>query len=177
MAAGRAPATPMCEVIFVVRLTGKQAADYFRRCFGAVDGLWCMKVEERYGFEVALDVDRAVWEVFPKIQARKLKELTGLGNGLEALKEAYTTKLELEDYEFVVEDLPGGGFSITLSECPWHGVMLRSGRGHLSGRVGSTICPTEYGVWAAEFGPGITWEQDSRICEGDQTCTIRFKPA
>jgi hypothetical protein len=134
-----------------------------------------MKVEERYGFETALEVDDAVWKVFPKIQARKLKELTKLGNGIEALRECFTTKLSLEGHHHRVENVDDrGGFQITIDQCPWHNIMVDAGREKLSGKVGSTICPTEYSVWASEFGDDIHWEQRCRLCEGSETCVIQF---
>ena len=124
----------------MIKLTGEQAADFFRRCYTAVDGLWCMKIEERYGFETALEIDNAVWQVFPKIQARKLKELTKLGNGIEALRECFTTKLSLEGYSYEVEDVDGrGGFQITIGRCPWHNIMVDSGREKLSSKVGLSL--------------------------------------
>ena len=165
----------------MIELTGQQAADYFRRCYSAVDGLWCMKVEEKYGFDIALDVDNEVWKVFPKMQARKLKELTGLGNGIEALYECLTTRFDLEGYSYSAEKLDAdGAFRIVIDDCPWHNVIVGSGRGHLSDSVGGTICPTEFGVWAAEFsaaadaGGGIRAELECRICAGSPTCAVRF---
>ena len=162
----------------MIELTDKQAADFFRRCYAAVDGLWCMKIEERYGFETALEIDNAVWQVFPKIQARKLKELTGLGSGIEALRECFTTKLSLEGYSYKVENVDDrGGFRITIDQCPWHSIMVESGREKLSPRVGNAICTTEYSVWASEFGDDIRYEQLCRLCEGAETCAIQFKRA
>ena len=57
----------------MINLTDVQIAEYYHRSFSVVDGLWFMKIEERYGFEAALDIDSEVWKVVPKIQARKLK--------------------------------------------------------------------------------------------------------
>ena len=160
----------------MIELTDEQATDFFRRCYAAVDGLWCMKVEEKYGFETALEIDNAVWQVFPKIQARKLKELTKLGNGIEALRECFTTKLSLEGYSYKVEDVDDrGGFQIITARCPWHNIMVDSGREKLSSRVGNAICTTEYSVWASEFGDDIQWEQLCRLCEGSETCVVRFR--
>ncbi len=159
----------------MIELTGEQAADYFQRCYTAIDGLWCVKIEEKYGFDVALDIDNDVWKVFPKIQARKLKELTGLGNGIEALCECLTTRFTLEGYSYSVEKQgDDGAFRIVMDDCPWHNIMASSGRGHLSPKVGGTICTTEFSGWAAEFGDDIRSEMECRLCEGAQTCVVRF---
>lgn len=159
----------------MIYLTDKQVADFFRRCYAAVDGLWCMKVEDRYGFEAALEVDNDVWKVFPKIQARKLKELTKLSSGIADLRDCFTTKLSLEGYSYTVENIDDrDGFQITIDRCPWHNIMVDSAREELSARVGSTICSNEYSVWTTEFGDDILWEQQCRLCEGSATCIILF---
>ena len=78
----------------MTKLDYQQIIEYFRRCYQAVDGLWFMKVEEKSGFDPALDVDHEVWKVMPKIQARMIKSMLKLNNGANALFEGLTTKLE-----------------------------------------------------------------------------------
>ncbi|HPD29735.1 MAG TPA: DUF6125 family protein [Phycisphaerae bacterium] len=160
----------------MIELTDAQKADYFRRSYTAVDGLWFMKMEERYGFDPALDVDEEVWRVMPKIQARKLKSLTGLESGMEALCECFTTKLTVEGFDFQASRDAGGGMTISMARCPWYDLLAESNRRHLAGRVGHRICDTEYRVWATEFGPGIVVEFGERICDGCSRCVVRFKP-
>jgi len=41
-------------------LTDQQICDYSHRSYKAVDGLWFMKAEEKYGFIAALDIDKEV---------------------------------------------------------------------------------------------------------------------
>lgn len=159
----------------MINMRPEQIADYFKRSYTAVDGLWFMKLEERYGFETALELDNEVWKVFPKIQARFLKAAVGLDDGLEALLECLSTKLILEDFKFSVTtfDSPSG-FEVAISDCPWHNKMLNSGRQELSGKVGTLICNTEYAVWASEFGDNIRFELKEQICEGSPRCVLHF---
>ena len=159
----------------MVHLTDNQIADYFHRSYAAVDGLWFMKMEERHGFDAALDVDVAVWEIMPKIQARKLKELTGQTAGLAALFECFTTKFAIEHYAFTTAGPQNGGFEIAITDCPWVNLLTKSNRGHLAGVIGERICTTEYSTWAREFGPGIEFELGERLCNGCQRCVLRFK--
>ena len=56
-----------------MKLTDKEIAEYLHRCYTAVDGLMFVKVEEKYGFDVAPNIDEEVWKVMPKIQSRFLK--------------------------------------------------------------------------------------------------------
>ena len=160
----------------MLKLTEKQIGEYFKRSYTAVDGLWFMKVEERYGFDTALDIDDDVWQVMPKIQARKLKSMGNFTDGLESLGECITTKLTLDGFEFKIEPSDGASvLKITLTECPWHNIMIRSDREHLSEKVGTRICTTEYQIWAAEFGDDIKFELKDQICKGYKCCTLTFR--
>ena len=154
-------------------LTQKQAAEYFRRCYTAVDGLWFMKVEDKHGLEAALEADDQVWKVLPKIQARMLKTMLHADRGIDALRKCLTTRLTLEGFDFGSQQT-SDGFSIFVKRCPWHDQMVKSGREHLSGTVGRRICETEYRVWATEFGD-IRFELQQQICEGCKQCVLEFR--
>ena len=160
----------------MLKLTDRQIGDYFHRCYTAADGLWFMKVEEKFGFNTALDIDDEVWKVMPKIQARKLKSMGDLSGGLDALRECLTVKLTFDGFSFEIEQNDeANSLKITLSECPWHNIMIKSGREHHSGAVGTRICNTEYRVWASEFGDDIQFELADQICNSQQCCTLLFK--
>ena len=159
----------------MIDLTDEEKARYYHRSFTAVDGLWCMKAEEKYGFDAALEIDREVWKVLPKIQARMLKSMASSGNGLAALREAIETKLTLEHYSFsVAEDGEGEGFTVSVHECPWYTLMVKSGREHLAEKVGRAICAVEYSAWASEFGDTISAEFPELLCGGKECCSIKF---
>ena len=159
----------------MIQMTAEQIAEFWHRSYASVDGLWFMKVEEKYGFDVALDIDNEVWKVLPKMQARMLKSMGETGEGIDALRECLATKLSMEGFGFQVERAAGGdGFRIVISRCPWHNLMVKSGREHLSGRIGTLICNTEYSVWASEFGDNIRVELKGQICEGRAACIVEF---
>ena len=159
----------------MIELSSKQIAEFWHRSYASVDGLWFMKVEEKYGFDAALDVDNEVWKVLPKMQARMMKSMGGTGDGIDGLFECLTTKLNLEGFKFEAKKTGNDdGFMITISKCPWHDLMVKSGREELSGRVGSLICNTEYSVWASEFGNNIRFELGDQICMGSGSCVLQF---
>jgi Family of unknown function (DUF6125)/L-2-amino-thiazoline-4-carboxylic acid hydrolase len=160
-------------------LTDKQKAEYFRRSYTAVDGLWFMMVEEKYGFEAALKLDEAVWKVLPKIQARTIKAMMKLPYGLEGLQEAVAARLCLEGFVCDLETLENG-FEVIVKKCPWHDLMIKAGREELSEKVGDLICRAENSAWALEFTEDdpnfgeIRFERRDRICRGSSRCTLRF---
>jgi hypothetical protein len=165
-------------------LTQEQKTEYFRRSYTAVDGLWFMKVEESLGFDQAMRLDEAVWKVLPKIQARALKGMMHLESGLDGLAQALSARLALEGFEYEMQKR-SEGFAVIVKRCPWHDMMIKSGRGELSERVSDLICRVENSVWASEFaGPGESgdpWEgreigfhREERLCRGEERCVLRF---
>ncbi|UCC58958.1 MAG: L-2-amino-thiazoline-4-carboxylic acid hydrolase [Candidatus Bathyarchaeum sp.] len=158
----------------MVEFDCQQIVDYFLRSYRAVDGLWFMKVEEQYGFDRALDIDNEVWKVMSKIQARMIKSMLKLNNGPDALFKSLTAKLKLEGFKFKAEKTENG-FRITINDCPWHNLMIKSGRDKLSGAVGTTICGTEYQVWVSEFDETIHFKFKSQKCNKSKYCILEFK--
>ena len=147
-------------------------SEYFKRCFLAVDGLWFMMLENTDSFEKALEVDRKVWEVLPKIQARKIKELFRMEGTIEQyLIKALEFKLAAEDFvsELQWED---SSIRIIIKECPWLALLRKSKREHLAEKISDAICMIEYSVFAGEFVDGLDFDVTSRRCSGDQVCTF-----
>lgn len=157
----------------MTNLTERQIAEYFRRSYTAVDGLWFMKIEEIYGFEAALQIDEAVWRVLPKIQARALKSMAHLENGLIGLYDGITTRLALEGFEFKAER-DDESIKVLVERCPWHDLMVKSGRTQLSETVSNIICDAENSTWAHEFGVA-KFDRESRICRGSERCILCFR--
>ncbi len=158
-----------------MKLSDKEIKEYLHRSYTAVDGLWFVKVEEEYGFGAALNLDKKVWEVMPKIQSRFLKKILKTGKGLNALLECFSVKLKLDGFKFRTEKKDSRNIKIIINSCPWHNIMIKSKRSELSEKIGSTICNTEYGVWAKEFGDNINFRLEGQICKGSRSCTIIFE--
>jgi len=156
-------------------LDDNAAAEFFRRSYTAVDGLWFVKLEERLGTEAALELDTAVWQIMPKIQARLLQQTTGAGSGLAALQLCLGNKLRWEGHLFQDRlDMQKGTLEIVIHECPWYQALLKSQRLHLAERIATHICQVEYPIWAAEFGPGLCFAMPRSICQGSPTCILHY---
>lgn len=70
-----------------MKLSENEKTNYFYNSYIKADGLLFIKVEENLGFELALEIDHQVWEVFPKIQARFSNDQIKRQNGFGALRE------------------------------------------------------------------------------------------
>ncbi len=152
----------------------EQLASYLRRAYHAVDGLWFMMVEQAQGFEGALELDRRVWEVLAKIQARKAREVTGSrGDGAVDLMACFSLKLAADGHGFRAE-ATADAVVFTVHRCPWLELLQGSARQHLACRVAEAICPTEGEVWAREFGGQYVYSMPRMMCRGDDECVMRF---
>ena len=153
----------------------KLVAEYFKRCFLSVDGLWFVKLEEVFSFDTALDIDVAVWKVLPKIQARTIKKLLCLGDGIENLRTACDFKLSAESYSYELLPLDAGGFQINIHDCPWVKHISKAGREHLLDRIADAVCPVEHETFAREFGSDIAFQHLQKGCRKQQHCVFLFQ--
>lgn len=152
----------------------KLIAEYFKKCFFSVDGLWFVKLEEDASFEKALEIDIAVWKVIPKIQARAVKQLLGLNDGIADLQKAFTFKLTAEGYAHEIKPSSKKSFQIHVHDCPWVNHISKAGRKHLLQQIADAICPVEYETFSREFGKGICFTHEQKGCRKQQHCIFTF---
>jgi hypothetical protein len=157
-----------------------QIADFLRRSYFAVDGLWFVKAEERFGFEEAMALDEAVWSIMSKIQARKARELLAVtGNSVANLARAFSLKLTAERYHYETRtDADANAVQFAISMCPWYEILKSSNRTHIAEIIADRICKREFAGWTREFGQDIEIEFQGRLCierEQCDKCTIVFR--
>lgn len=74
----------------------------------AHDGSWFLSIEEKYGMDMAIEMDREAWRKFTVIEAKRIIEFLELGkdSGIEGLKKALAFRLyaALNEDEIVVEN-------------------------------------------------------------------------
>lgn len=153
----------------------KLFADYLRKCFVSVDGLWFIKIEEDADFEKALEIDTAVWSVLPKIEARTIKELLSLGHGIEALHTALDFKLSAELYSHTLSPVREDAFTLDVHDCPWVKHIKKAGRVRFLDRISSSICPAEYEAFSAEFGKNISIDHRRGDCTHHGRCCFVYQ--
>jgi hypothetical protein len=153
---------------------GRVLAEYLRYVYRAADGLWFVKVEEALGFEQALELDRRVWEVLAKIQARKARELLGcVGHSVEELARCFSLKLMGDGHVFGVST-EGETVRFSVERCPWLELLRKSKREHIALQIAKTICLLEGRVWCAEFGGEYEFEMPLMACASGERCEMRF---
>lgn len=148
--------------------------EYLRRAYQALDGLWFMMSEKAVGFDQALELDRRVWEILAKIQARKARELTECtGNGPGELARCFSLKLAADGHRFesAADDRE---VRFVIHGCPWLDLLRKSDRQHLALKVAQIICTTEGRAWCREFGGEYEFDMPLMACAGTDRCEMRF---
>lgn len=153
----------------------KTVIEFLRRSYLAADGLWFLKVEDTYSYDEALRLDEQVWEVLPKIQARKARELLGITGGtLADLAHGLWLKFASEGYQHRVLERTPDLLRIEITACPWLAVLQKAGRILRAREICNRICTRDFTGWAAQFAEGIRFTLESKMPDGDPACTLGF---
>jgi hypothetical protein len=120
----------------------------------AVDGLYFLGIEKQWGTEAATEIDRFVWEVMGKIEARKIKELFDIQEtDVPALMKALQFSgwsMDLEDKEVEINQRKG---ILRNVRCRVQNTRLKNGLSEFGCK------PVRFGflkAFAKEINPAIT---------------------
>ena len=135
----------------------------------------------------------------PKIQARYLKsvlQIKEIADSFEMFFECLKIKMKLDNFitktARIKQDTrnkindskksanrgsdlkENNAITITINNCPWHNLMIKSGRENLSEKIGRMICQNEYSIFASEFDKNIKFGLGERICKESLCCKFVF---
>jgi len=130
----------------------------------AVDGLYYLGIEEAFGTEAATEIDRKVWEVMGKIEARKIKGLFQIkGDDICSMINALRYSgwaMDLEDKEIIIEKDKA---VLRNVKCRVQNTRLKKGLSEFGCK------PVRWGFlksFAREFNPDI--EVKCNVCPPDE---------
>ena len=134
------------------------------RSLWAADGLYYLGIEEAYGTKAATEIDRKVWEVMGKIEARRLKKLFDIsGSDIPTMIKALRLSgwaLDLEDKEIIVEKNKA---IVRNVKCRVQNTRFKKGLSEFGCK------PVRWGFlksFAKEFNPDI--EVNCKVCPPDK---------
>lgn len=129
-----------------------------------VDGLYYLFIEEKFGTKEATEIDRKVWEVMGKMEARKIKELLDIkGNDIPTVMKALSYSgwsMDLEDKEIDIKKDKGIVRNIS---CRVQNTRLKKGLSEFGCK------PVRWGflkAFAKEFNPKI--DVECVVCPPDE---------
>lgn len=96
-------------------------------------------------------------------------------SGFDLLLRALEIKLELDHFKFEIKkSKTSDSISVIIKDCPWHDIMLRSGREKKSELIGGSICKTEYLTFAREFFDKVSVDVREGICKKKNSCIFEI---
>jgi hypothetical protein len=95
----------------------------------AHDGLWFQAVERVHGMEAAIEADRAAWERFTVVEARRIMERLGMqpGGGIPALLECLKHRLYARLNVQEVTEVTGTSAVFVMRDCRVQSARKRKG--------------------------------------------------
>lgn len=103
--------------------------DDFAKNWLAHDGLWFQVVEQKFGIDAAIELDRKAWERFTVIEAQRIMKRHNVpeGSGLEGLKKALNFRLYSRlNIQEVVEETENR-FVFRMNDCRVQSARKRRG--------------------------------------------------
>jgi len=123
----------------------------------AIDGLWFLEIEKRFGLDIALECDAAVWQEFSRIEAERIMIRLGLppGGGLEILETALHHRLFslLNTYE--IRKPAPGVLELYMNSCRTQAARDRKGLPLFPCKRSALI---DYEIFARTIDPKINLE-------------------
>lgn len=140
-----------------------------------VDGLYFLGIEKRFGTEPATDVDKDCWRTMASLEARALKGLFGLGDGVEPLGRALAMTSWALDHEEKELEAREGKVVFKVLNCRTQVTRLKKGLDEFPCKP---VRSGYLGAFAQAFGcevECVTCPPDAH--EGELWCEWVFTPA
>jgi len=103
--------------------------DMYAKNWLAIDGTWFLAAEERFGMDVAIDLDAQSWRRFSPLEARRIMREMGIkpGSGLEGLKMALQYRVYARLNRQSIEDVDERRFIFRMESCRVQDARKRKG--------------------------------------------------
>ena len=142
----------------------------------AMDGLWFQAVEQEYGMEAAVLLDKKVWNQYAVTEARRIKKRLNLPErgGLDALEIAFTNRLFSHVNETEILRPDKKSLVVTTKTCRVQAARERKGMPLFPCR---SVGMVEFPVFARTIDPRVTTECLScppERKEGTPYCSWKF---
>lgn len=142
----------------------------------AHDGSWFLAIEEHYGLEMAVEMDREAWRRFTVIEAQRLIEFLGLeqNSGLAGLKKALRYRLYSMLVEHEIEQQDENTLLYRIKDCKPQEARKRKGLAYFPCK---SVGLVELSLFAKTIDPRFTTEAIScfpDITDADYSCIWKF---
>jgi len=94
-----------------------------------LDGYWFLGIEDRYGQEVAIDIDREAWERYAVSEARRVKAFLNITEGTLDDMEKAVQLVSIAPVSAVEVERRPNSVIYTVRNCRPQAARMKSGRG------------------------------------------------
>ena len=128
--------------------------DVYAKNWLAHDGSWFLALEEEFGLETAIEMDRRAWERFAVAEARRIMRAFGIpqGGGLDALARAFRYRLYARINRQEMERPDAHTLIFRMTECRVQQTRARKGLPPFPCKPVGTV---EFTQFAATVDPRI----------------------
>lgn len=128
--------------------------DVYAKAWQAMDGAYFLALEEKYGMDVAIEMDKEAWKIFSPIEARRImKEFYIPSNGgLKSLEQALGYRVYARLNKQSTEWVDKNTLQFTMNECRIQVARNRKGLPDFPCRQVGEI---EYSYFAETIDPRI----------------------
>ncbi|MFX1297424.1 MAG: DUF6125 family protein [Promethearchaeota archaeon] len=140
-----------------------------RSALTAIDGLWFLEVENKFGFDDAFEMDIKVWKRYGPIIIKRIKKVFSIeDNTLESFLRILEVLCAMDGTQFIIEEKTLDKAVIRVQYCPWWENLKRSKREKL---VRCDIVDRDiFPEWAKAFNPKVKFELTKSLPDGHDTC-------
>ena len=113
------------------QIPAEELVELCTRSAYTLDGLWFTLVEEKFGLDVALEIDVEVWRRLCLIQAKRIPKYFSIDEGSSIRNLIKVIELDplLAVFKPEVPELTDSGAVLRLTDCPPQKARIRDGRG------------------------------------------------
>ena len=146
-----------------------QHIQLIRSALTAIDGLWFLEVENKFGFDKAFELDLKVWARYGPIMIKRIKKVLKVeDNNLEAFIQVFRVMSKIEGSKFIIKEKSPKEVIMQVQYCPWWENLKRANREKLvrCDIVDKEILPE----WATSFNPKMDFKLIKSLPAGHDTC-------
>jgi hypothetical protein len=93
--------------------------DVYAKSFQAIDGAYFLSLEEKYGMDVAIEIDKQAWRIFAPIEAKRIMKEFNIppNGGLESLEKALLFRINTRLNMHSLERTDDKTLILKMNEC------------------------------------------------------------
>ena len=155
-------------------ITREQMDELRMGALTAIDGLWFMAVEEKSGFEEALELDLEVWKRYGLVMLKRMARMLGIAldpqhpPDMAAVNFLMEKICHIDGTECEGELLGPDEIRFKVHRCSWWDNLNNSGREEIV--PCEFIDNTIFRHWLEELDPSLRFEITHALPRGDDHC-------